>query len=378
MLSWWRPSLLLTLGEVEGAFKSVLRVPRVEGLRRLSMRPCDSDSLLKGVSELAGRHGLYVLAITPNVAWVYRGLCNYLPRERLLYLCLGVDELHEFLTSAHLTCLERVRGFVVVVSSTNEVVRAFSYMNSLRSKGLLTKELYLLLQGLESVSFNEDVLDYVLRVCGRHGVEVILSDVVPHFLTAWGFVRGGRAVNALGLTLEEFRRGCSRVYLTSGIDSNGVLAFGIEEAELLAKHDLLSGIGLESTILTCPRKLRMLDSVVVRMISRLRPRELRASPCIVVRRGCMKAVIDEEFVSFLKLVDELGSFSRAAGRLGVPLSTMRKRLCVIEDVLGVRLVVTSKGGVMRGGAVLTDRGRALIRVFERLREGFAKEFVAAL
>jgi len=378
VLPWWRPSLLLTPCEVEGAFRTVLRLPKVEGLRRLSMRPCDRESLLKGLSELAGRHGLYVLAIASNTAWVCRGLCSYLPRERLLHICFGVDGLHEFLTSARPTCLERVRGFVVAVSSTNEIVRAFSYLDSLRSRGLLTKGLHLLLQGLESVSFNEDVLDYVLRMCGRYGVEVVLSDVAPQFLTAWGFVRRGRVVNALGLTLEEFRRGCSRVYLVSGVDSEGVLAFGIDEAELLARPDLVSGVGLDSPILTCSRKLRMLDSVVARMISRLKPRELSASPCVVVRRGCAKAVIDEDFIRFLKLVDELGSLSKAAGRLGTPLSTLRKRLCTIEDVLGVRLVTTSKGGVLRGGAELTEEGRALIKAFEGLKEKFVREFAAAL
>src|SRR5437660_5695186 len=64
---------------------------------------------------------------------------------------------------------------------------------------------------------------------------------------------------------------------------------------------------------------------------------------------------------FARVVDE-GSFSRAAGRLGVPKSTVARRLAALEQQLGERLLLrtTRKLTVTDFGLAVLDHARHVV------------------
>ena len=84
-------------------------------------------------------------------------------------------------------------------------------------------------------------------------------------------------------------------------------------------------------------------------------------------------------VELLKLVEELGSLSKAAKQLGMSYRGAWGKLKKAEHIVGAALVEAS--GTKREGYVLTPEGRELVRRFQQWYEdveSFANQRAAAL
>ncbi|MHB1133533.1 MAG: winged helix-turn-helix domain-containing protein [Chloroflexota bacterium] len=75
----------------------------------------------------------------------------------------------------------------------------------------------------------------------------------------------------------------------------------------------------------------------------------------------------------LHAIDECGSLSEAANRLGVHYRIAWEKLRRAESRLGYKLVEGHAGGAGGGGAQLTPAGRDLLAKFERLNQGLTQE-----
>lgn len=89
-------------------------------------------------------------------------------------------------------------------------------------------------------------------------------------------------------------------------------------------------------------------------------------------------------VRLLRLVDETGSLSEAAQRMGLSYRRAWGKVKEIEQNLGVSLLESSAGGVRGGGSRLSAEGRRLVEAYERyeraaheaLRAAFERVFGA--
>jgi molybdate transport system regulatory protein len=81
-----------------------------------------------------------------------------------------------------------------------------------------------------------------------------------------------------------------------------------------------------------------------------------------------RVVLSTWRVHLLEAVDQAGSISGAAEKMGVQYRLAWNRLEEMENGLGVRLVERHVGGVHGGGATLTEAGREYIERFARLAE----------
>ncbi|WP_229709976.1 winged helix-turn-helix domain-containing protein [Vulcanisaeta souniana] len=68
----------------------------------------------------------------------------------------------------------------------------------------------------------------------------------------------------------------------------------------------------------------------------------------------------------LKAIDEVGSISGAARKLGMSYRFIWNYIDRMEKMLGVKLVDAWKGGRGRGGAKLTPEGQALLQYYEEI------------
>jgi molybdate transport system regulatory protein len=81
-----------------------------------------------------------------------------------------------------------------------------------------------------------------------------------------------------------------------------------------------------------------------------------------------RIVLSEYRVRLLELVDETGSLSEAATRMGLSYRRAWGKLKEIEANLGLKLVESAAGGAGGGGSRLTPEGRRLVEQFERYRQ----------
>jgi len=75
----------------------------------------------------------------------------------------------------------------------------------------------------------------------------------------------------------------------------------------------------------------------------------------------------------LRAIDDTGSLSEAARRLGVHYRIAWDKLRRAESSLGYKLVEGHAGGAGGGGAQLTPAGRHLLEKFEHLNQGLSQE-----
>jgi molybdate transport system regulatory protein len=73
------------------------------------------------------------------------------------------------------------------------------------------------------------------------------------------------------------------------------------------------------------------------------------------------------YAALLEGVDELGSIRAACGGAGVSYRTAMNRLRQMERVLGAPVLTTRRGGAEGGGASLTPRARAIVKVYRAWR-----------
>ena len=82
-----------------------------------------------------------------------------------------------------------------------------------------------------------------------------------------------------------------------------------------------------------------------------------------------KVVMSRWRVALLQAVDETGSISAAAERLGIPYRRAWDRIHECEERLGVKLIDTQTGGLGGGGAELTQEGAEYVRRFQQFSSG---------
>ncbi|MEM1658269.1 MAG: molybdenum-dependent transcriptional regulator [Candidatus Jordarchaeales archaeon] len=78
-----------------------------------------------------------------------------------------------------------------------------------------------------------------------------------------------------------------------------------------------------------------------------------------------ESVIGRGGAELLKGINEKGSLSSAARRLGVSYKYAWKYLRRIESKLGIRIVVSTRGGREKGGTRLTEEGKRLLSKYMR-------------
>jgi molybdate transport system regulatory protein len=77
-------------------------------------------------------------------------------------------------------------------------------------------------------------------------------------------------------------------------------------------------------------------------------------------------------VALLEAVEETGSISAAAARMGVHFRVAWRKIKEMEQRLGVRLVLGQAGGAHGGGAKLTAEAHDYVRRFRRFTQGLAE------
>jgi molybdate transport system regulatory protein len=82
-----------------------------------------------------------------------------------------------------------------------------------------------------------------------------------------------------------------------------------------------------------------------------------------------QVVLSRWRIALLQAIDETGSISAAAERLGIPYRRAWDRIHECEERLGVKLIDTQTGGPGGGGAQLTREGAEYIRRFQTFSQG---------
>ena len=89
------------------------------------------------------------------------------------------------------------------------------------------------------------------------------------------------------------------------------------------------------------------------------------SASLILRRGAL-ARVGLERVGLIEAVGELGSISGAAKRLGLSYKGAWDGVQALNNLFEAPLVVASAGGKAGGAAVVTERGRAVIKAFRQV------------
>jgi molybdate transport system regulatory protein len=73
------------------------------------------------------------------------------------------------------------------------------------------------------------------------------------------------------------------------------------------------------------------------------------------------------YIRLLEGIERTGTIQEGCRETGMSYRTCRNRIKRMEEVLGSPLVLTSRGGEIRGRATLTPAARQLIRIYRRWR-----------
>lgn len=76
----------------------------------------------------------------------------------------------------------------------------------------------------------------------------------------------------------------------------------------------------------------------------------------------------------LRTIEEAGSISKAAEKLGISYRKAWGDLRKIEELLKVTVINKQRGGVARGSTTLTKQGIVLIRAYSRFHDNFEQSF----
>ena len=82
-----------------------------------------------------------------------------------------------------------------------------------------------------------------------------------------------------------------------------------------------------------------------------------------------EVVLSRWRVSLLQAIDETGSISAAAERMGIPYRRAWDKVHECEERLGAKLIDTQTGGHGGGGAQLTREGTEYVRRFQQFSSG---------
>lgn len=82
-----------------------------------------------------------------------------------------------------------------------------------------------------------------------------------------------------------------------------------------------------------------------------------------------KPFFGEGRYNILKSIDRYGSISRVSEETGVSYRRIRGAIYLMEETIGLKLVVRSRGGSVGGGAAITETARELMSLFEKQENG---------
>jgi molybdate transport system regulatory protein len=85
-----------------------------------------------------------------------------------------------------------------------------------------------------------------------------------------------------------------------------------------------------------------------------------------------EVVLSRWRVALLQAIDESGSISAAAERMGIPYRRAWDRVHECEERLGLKLIDTQTGGLGGGGAQLTREGIEYVTRFQLFSRGLDK------
>ncbi len=88
--------------------------------------------------------------------------------------------------------------------------------------------------------------------------------------------------------------------------------------------------------------------------------------------------VTEEHISILKAIEETGSLKEACSKLNITYPTLKLKLADLETSLGLKLVKTQRGGILRGYSLLTEEGKKMIDTYDTLAKNASKLLVSSL
>lgn len=256
------------------------------------------------------------------------------------------------------------RSLVIRVQDLRELIKLLSLVESLGRLPAFETVLHVVLREV----VDEDVIEYVARNAARLGMECLIEGLTLETLSVWGFAVDGPRRQLCTYIVQRLHRDGVALYVKVGeasptivVGLNGVLAVSRSLAPSIVDR------------LPCTAKLNAIIEAVKRVGTRaLDGYPLSIEPCITVSRGGKRVVIDGTLIRFLELIEEHRSMKRAAQELGLPQSTIRRRVREVEECLGVRLLECHRGGADRGYTELTEHGRELVRMYRALYTSFRK------
>jgi len=257
-----------------------------------------------------------------------------------------------------------VRSIIVKVQDLRDLIKLFSTIEMRGRLPALETIIHVVLRDV----VDEDVVEYVARNAARLGMECLVEGVNDSTLLAWGFEVDGPRRQVCTYIVQRYCRDGTPLYVKVGevspliiVAMDGTLSLSRSIAPEIIER------------LPCLARINALIEAVKRVRKRfLDGYPLSIEPCITVSRAGRRVVIDGSLVRFLELVDEFKSMRRAAQELGLPQSTIRRRIREVEECLGVRLIESRRGGLDRGCTELTRHGRELVRMYRALYESFRK------
>ncbi|MFO8110292.1 MAG: NUDIX domain-containing protein [Thermoplasmata archaeon] len=87
--------------------------------------------------------------------------------------------------------------------------------------------------------------------------------------------------------------------------------------------------------------------------------------CLLKKDGTF--LISQGRAKLLRLIDETGSISDSARELSMSYRHAWGTVKKIEDAAGFQVIKTHRGGSDKGGSVLTEEGRTLLEIYDKLK-----------
>ncbi len=121
---------------------------------------------------------------------------------------------------------------------------------------------------------------------------------------------------------------------------------------------LLESIDRYKVLSLCPE---CMNNIILSLINRKNKLTITRVVSVKLKLGDIE--VGEDVINILREVERTGSLIRTADNLGLPLSTVKKKIERVEKALGLKLINTFKGGIRRGGAKLTSLATEILREY---------------
>jgi len=99
---------------------------------------------------------------------------------------------------------------------------------------------------------------------------------------------------------------------------------------------------------------------------------MQAKVKVWIEDDCENLVFGGGKTQILEYIDETGSISEAAKKVGMNYKKAWTHIKILQEFLEDELVIASKGGKGQGGTVLTPKAKEIIETFKILRSDIKK------